>query len=457
MPKHRSSRSTKIDSKQLLLDFMADTQGQGKQVINAYSAMDKYAQRLEQRKKLPIYQVCPRYSVLEHVVDITVAETDLPPSLTYHAAITLLGAALAQENFIATFPDGKRMSPNLWTLALAPSGAGKTWTIDNIAEPVIASQATLETLPETFTAAAMFEYFATTGLSPNVEQNMDLYEIERVKGRRAKALLIRDEAGEWIRNINKQEIYAELKDMLLRAYDNKELKRSTKRDGERETGPVAMSFYGTSVDTTFFSSLKESDFLNGFFQRFLLVLAHDRPKERVSWYTTYGKEDSIQNFKKVWERAIAGTRDYKVSKSAFEVFNKWFHDHFNYEQESYFRRYLYSAFKYALILKVITEPNGEIDAPIMDMALNIVDRHLADLYKIMKDFTHFNEWAALVSKVEKCILDNPNIDRSTLHKSVRGISTAQTLDVILEVIADRKSSLEVVQRATRLLTSRRRS
>lgn len=442
----------KVSPSQMYLDFLTD-HPEGKQLVSVYRDLNRYIEQLEQKKKLPIYQLCPRGSVLEHVVDMTIAETDLPPSLTYHAAITMLGASLTQHGFVTVLPDGKRLSPNIWTIALAPSGAGKTWCRDNIAEPVIGESTALVSIPETITAAALFHYLITTGLSPEEESALQPAERERLLRRRRSGLLCRDEVGEFMRQLNRSEIYAELKDILLRAYDGKPVKRATRKDGEKETGPISISFYGTAPNNTFFASLKEVDFLNGFFQRFLLVLADDRPDHRVSWYTTYGKQAVAEAFIKTWTDTLAGPRDYYVTDKAFAVFDAWFHKSFQHDSESYIRRYAFSAFKYALILKAITQPDGQIDAAIVDKALGIVDRHLNDFFTAMRDYSTVSEWHIMYTKIEKFLEIHREARRSDLRAGVRGIGTPKELDAWLGAIAEARTD-DVGQHAARLLKKR---
>lgn len=382
-------------------------------------------------------ELCPRGSILERAVQLTLTNSDLPPSLTFFSLATHLGAALTQQGFCIQPTTGVNIHPNIWLYCLAESGTGKSWATNNIVSEIIAP-CEITRIPHTFTAAALFEFLCTTGLQHSEASKLSDEDVTALVQRRCRGLLVRDEFAELMKRINGNESAGEIKDLLLRLYDGKPLHRATKYEGEKKTQPVAVSLYGSAVDETFFRSVKEEDFSNGLMQRFLVVLAHDRPAHRKSLYTLDGMREAATHFASMWREALDGPRQYVVTRQALDLFNEWFHETNCRDQsrESFVRRYVFSAWKYALILKAITEPNGSVGVSTLEIAIRIVERHLCDLHTALTNYTAITEWHVVYQKVARYLHANPSATRKHLLTQIRGVGPSKNLDVILETLAE---------------------
>lgn len=387
---------------------------------------------------------CPK-GIIEDVIKIVATQTDLPPEIAFFAFMNKMGAALTQNKFLVAFPDGQKMPPNLWNICLAISGAGKTLSQSAIVEPITA-MASVVRMPQTLTAAAMFAFFESKNMNENI------------RFQRCRAQFCRDEFGELMR-LMKKDGGDELRDLLLRTFDGGKLTRATKKDGECETEETYISVFGTSVDTTFFSNIEENDFENGLMQRFMLSLCHSRPAWRKSFYSL--KNETIRasiKFCGVWDAAIAGGRNYTVTDGAMRAYDDWFQKRWVSmpDKESYFRRYAWSTFKYALIFKALTNPNGLVEESELLLALRVTDQHLVDLHRCISEYTAVDDWHRIYLKVFHYLRDHPTCTRSNVLSNVRGANRSDYLDKYLETIIDIYPDCTIAIHAKKLKDQARR-
>ena len=417
-----------------LLELIEEKERETKELLAFYSSLKAYIKEWRERDDvLKVLYACPPGTPLEKVVDLTYRYTDVPPSVSFYFMLVLMGAKFTQMDFALEI-ESQLVRPNLWVLTLDSSGSGKTYATKHICQEAV-PEGDIEFLPETGTAAGYVKLLAE-------------------HPEKARALFFRDEVAQLFRILRK-DTYVDLKDFFLRAYDGGPIERHTKKDGLMKVRDVFISFYGTTVLETFARSLKEEDLLDGFMQRFLVHIPEE-VKKVVPLYVI--PKEELENTKREYHRLIeslsGAPRRFKLTSQAREVYERWFLDHFNEELKSYYRRYLFSSMKLALIYKLMLYPKERddmVDKEHMGWALRVVSQNLDSLYTLMSEYMSFDEYDLLIKRVERYIDSHPGCTRREVVQNVYGLKTVSQLDTILELLAEKGN-----EEAERLLKSRRR-
>lgn len=161
----------------------------------------------------------PPGSVLDLIDSAFYKQTDIPRELPFFTVLHYLSAMLLQQGVEIEFA-GQRVLPDFWTIALAPSGAGKTFTQSIIAK---ALGGTVRLFPESASAAMFVESLASNN----------------------KGLWLRDEFAQYLNQVNTQSHMAQVKDYLLRAYDYTTIEHRTKKETFVIEKP-ALTIFGTT-------------------------------------------------------------------------------------------------------------------------------------------------------------------------------------------------------------------
>jgi hypothetical protein len=96
--------------------------------------------------------VVPPGTPLFDLLEAFKRHTDLPLCLSMHSFFFYLSTWLL-ENKTTVYCDGQTLTPELWTIVLAPSGCGKTYSLDRIRQHA-PTQATIQGIKS---GAAFFE------------------------------------------------------------------------------------------------------------------------------------------------------------------------------------------------------------------------------------------------------------------------------------------------------------
>lgn len=247
---------------------------------------------------------------------------------------------------------GSIIRPDLWTTILAESGTSKTY-----ATRVLQNIMTFRRFPEVTTAA---QFVA------------DLQEHNH-------AAWFQDEWGQLIKRINNQTYADEIRDYLLRLYDNQTISRRT-RNQTIEVEDPALVILGTTVTDTFLQNVTLESMLDGFMQRFQYVIAERSPEPPMPLYTMDDAPTS-QALTQAWDRVRTTTIHplYTASPEAIEVygthFERLFRDHTT-VPVSFFRRIMWRCFKYALIYHVLLgKETPDLDAGDLGWAIRVAELH----------------------------------------------------------------------------------
>ena len=269
----------------------------------------------------------PPNSILELISSEFAKKTNIPLEIPMNIFLHYLSAELITRNVTLKVAD-LTIKPDLWTIVLAESGAGKTYS-EGIVAKLFDPKLPLE-LTGAMSTAAFFDILK--------EKNRGLW--------------VRDEFAQLLKKI---EIdggnMSELKDLLLRLYDGNQLTWSTKKDGKRYIDDACISILGLNVTTTFYSALSPESLIDGFSQRFGYVMAKTDPRRNFLDYSIWTVDS------KPWAHKVEGLlanvqQEYTWSHEAALYFADLFAKDSSIN-ESFHRRIHWRLHKYALLYHVI--------------------------------------------------------------------------------------------------------
>ena len=213
----------------------------------------------------------PPASFFEDIISVFRNETDIPLELPFFASVNFIAARLLNLNVIIDF-SGQNIKSDIWTIILAESGSAKTFAF-NI-----------------FEKALDVENILDTGIQSSAKF------IEELQNNN-NAIWIRDEFAQLLKAMKTQSYLEELKDYLLKIYDNKTISRKTLKREIIVENP-ALVLFGLSVYSTFLQNVSLEDMLDGFAQRFSYVVAKtdtERPELSVALYPFGLLKNTVRN------------------------------------------------------------------------------------------------------------------------------------------------------------------
>jgi len=309
----------------------------------------------------------PLYDVLESFR----RHTDLPLDLSMHSLFFYLSTWLLQCGSVIEC-GGQTITPEIWTIILAASGCGKTFSLDRLTKgaPVQANIIGVKS------EAAFFEALLNN-------QNAG----------RANAMLV-DEVGQMVGQMEQiGSPLAPLKEALLNAYGGQKIVRATVKTGERTVEKSTMTFLGLNVDETMLNVLSPTSMLDGFCQRFTFVFAKRDPERHFKHFPRYDNAQIEAVTVNAWTRltAIEPQAVYTYTPEALTAYDRSFLE-FAEQIEvdgvvnvSFFRRTMQRAHRLALLYHIILGKAAvpEIDAEDVQWAMRMTANHLIDAATII--------------------------------------------------------------------------
>lgn len=358
--------------------------------------------------------IVPPGTLLDRAVELFERTTDFPLELPAFLVLHALAAYLLEQGVEGRVA-GSRVRPDLWSTLLAPSGAGKTK-----ATSVIQSVMPFRLFPEVSTAAKFIEDLA--------EHNHGAW--------------FQDEWAQLLKRMESQSYAEELRDYLLRLHDNRPMARRTVKTTIEVEDP-ALVILGTTVLETFLDNVSAESMLDGFMQRFGVIIGEADPERTPDRFPIYRIEEqgNLAPLRAAWE-AIAALplhRQYTVTPEAEEAFAAAFRHHFQQQREmpaSFFRRVMWRSFKYALVYHVLLgKADPLIDAEDVGWAVRVATLHLIDARRLLDGY-RLTELETIVVKAEalQARLGHRPTKRE-LISGVRGISNGAMAAFVLEVMA----------------------
>ncbi|AVA36607.1 DUF3987 domain-containing protein [Cupriavidus metallidurans] len=308
-------------------------------------------------------------SPLEMVLHAFQAETDIPLELPFFAMLFYVSGYLLAQGVKVEF-GGRLRSLETWTILLAPSGAGKSFT-----SSLIGRHAPVEAeFPECVSGAAFF-------------QAMQDHE---QKGK--PKLWFQDEFAQKLALIETAgSPLAPAKEYLLRAYDGNPIEYTTKgRNGTPQVETVSdprMAVLGVNTDEGFYKKISPESLVDGFAQRFAYVVAAKDPTRPMIDFPIYDEKklDAAAEAAFARVQSVPLHPVYRIGAEGEAAFRKLFRELFDGDvPESFYRRAMFLAVKYAAIYHILQgKANDEIDANDFGWAARLLAMHLSDAKKML--------------------------------------------------------------------------
>ena len=364
----------------------------------------------------------PAGSLADLIVTEFERKTDIPLELPFYQLFHLLSGYLLYNNInLHVKLDNKVqiIKPDIWTILLACSGAGKSFTWKQICNLVDDN----------------IIWHSFVGLKSGAAFIETLSEDNNNK------LIVRDEFNEFYKQLlNDKSPMADIRDYLLLIYDNQKIERKTKEDHCVVENP-ALTILGMCVTESFEKSVSDDDLVNGFAQRFSYIIASKDPKRPIANYPIYCLDKSLwkERFAKLIEKIKYNY--YIADDDAIDGYIIAFKSLIKYDlDESYLRRLVWKAHKYALIYHILTENGDKQELTAIDYgwAANALYLHLIDLKAVLE--THgMSELQQKFKKVcdycKKCIEKGEKLTFSNIvryNRCIKNVAEAKALISISE-------------------------
>jgi hypothetical protein len=380
---------------------------------------------LETRDKWHGKAAVPPGSVLDDILTHFERHTDIPLELPFIGWMTYFSGWLCAQDVRIQIADGQTISPRLWNIALAPSGSGKTFAVNHIRKD-------MKSVPEMENTASGVALIQAIQRTP-------------------KGIWFRDEMGQYLKSITTQPHMEKAKDVLLNAYNGDRLEHTTKKD-TIAVEDYAFSILGITVRETFLAQVGAESLVDGFAQRFSLIVAQKDAKRPMTDYPLYFDDRKMtrddtrrkQRITKEMESLLARDdiqgKTLKISDDAMDIFTAMFQESFKGEMpESFYRRLMFVMFSYAAIYHYLLGHTGDtINNQAMAYASRVVMIHMKDTKTILED-GGYGELHHLITKCQEWkdaweAKNGRKAKARDLISGVRQIKTISEANAILKII-----------------------
>lgn len=358
----------------------------------------------------------PPGTLLEEIVQTFQATTNIPLEIPFFLFLSAASGLLLQHDTVLCI--GRRtVTPNLWTILLAASGDGKTFTRNVLTE---VTEGTKNEFPGTgIISAAKF--------------------VEELSNKNNR-LWVRDEFAGLLRAIeNPVGPMGEMKDYLLRLYDHDTIERKGKKETVSVTRP-SLSILGLNALGSFSENVTPEMMINGFAQRFQYVIARKDPQKKMVDYLWW--DPPTEGWASRWQaldRAILPkyTATPELAAEAVKTsFLTCFHGKYQDMDSSFQRRILFAAHPYALLYHVLRVPTQEALTPEdYGWAGRLLSMHIQDLSFLIGEHN--------LSVVERMVVA---VEAITQRVKVRHNRAVTPRDIVQGI-----ASIKTTQQATSLL------
>lgn len=373
--------------------------------------------------------VVPPGSFLEDVLELFRLQTDIPLELPLVAVLSHVSGFMNVSG--ASYELGGSLhKPRLWTIALAPSGSGKTYATTTVNRWLSDANGN-DAVPHLSGASSAAQFVA------NVEQC-------------PRGLWIRDEFGQFMSQVQNLPYMEEIKDVLLQAYSGDPIERKT-RELNIEIRDHALTILGVTVGDTFEKQIGAESLVDGFAQRFNYIHAQADPERPLSDFPIYFEnmdspdvQEPYQRIRKAWlnliDRDDLSDAIFNFDEEALELFKVNFRSLFVGADipGSFFRRAMFSVFSYAVVFHVISNKAGTVvGKDSIFLALNMIALHLDHARQLLNGYG-LSELEKVVRKVEalqkKYDAQGRELKARDVISGVRDIKTSGQAAAILSLI-----------------------
>lgn len=369
----------------------------------------------------------PPGSGLEKILSSFNVESPIPLEIPLFTYLHFVSGYLLSKQVKMTGDVGT-LYPDLWTIVLSESGAGKSFVHSAIAKgaPVKSE------FPDCGSGAKFIEAFK--------EHNFGIW--------------FQDEIAQKMKLIETPNSpVCEIKEYLLKAYSYDKIERSTIKGGTVTIENPCIGILGLNTPESFFKAISEESMLDGFAQRFSYVIAQNDPKRSTA---TDPYRHALFNKRKIEENAKEAFADllnlkihpiYYLDDEAETAFRSSFS--FLYSQEipeSFFRRIMFKAFKYAMLYHIILlKETDHIDAEDIGWGARVCTLHLNDIDKLLsrnidgqKNDSVYEKIKHVVGKAQKLNLkykaEGTVMTYRMLQQGIAGGLTAEVAKLIMQML-----------------------
>lgn len=412
-PLGRKKRKTEPEYKMTdLLGAAASSEG-ALAVLGGALACRKFAELSQWRGR----DCIPPASILDLVCSSFERGSNVPTELPFGITLHLISGHLLQRDVTIVTPAGV-LSPKLWTILLADSSAGKSFSLASILGGLAIPDPEISGLASAVSAAAMFHSLL---LCP-------------------RGLMVRDEFGQLVGRIETDPRLSDVKDLMLRLYDGCRMSWNSRKDGMLEIERPQVSILGLTQHQTWHTKVSAESLLDGFAARFSVLIARSDPSRKMTDHPIWKIDNT--GWLSAWERCAASIQPrYEVTPKAEAFFCAQFKllakgcD----LPEAFFRRILYSAHRLACIYHVIAaNPSPLIDEVDYGWALRLVRHHLHDAIQILGE-QNLGEIERICVAAEalrdRCKGKGITFDERALYRNFRTLNS-QTARVIMRLISE---------------------
>lgn len=365
----------------------------------------------------------PPGSLVEEIVREFEMKTDIPLEIPFFVFFHLVAGLLLHTERRIVF-EGKTIAggdirTDIWSVILAPSGAGKSYTLKVLREMAQSEMDEIE--------------FEGTGIVSGAKFVADLADNNN-------KIFIRDEFNEFYKAIQDEKgPLKDLKDYLLRIYDNDNISRKTK-ESEIVVDNAALVILGLTVDSSFTSTITPDDIVNGFAQRFSYVIAPKDPKRKMIDYPIYAPD--VTHWDEKWRDLVRSIvhKEYIATDDAVKGYITAFRSLIKKDiPDSFYRRVLWKAHKYALIYHIIRGYGHDQNLTVEDYgwAARILHMHLQDALTMLQN-SEISDLEKCVTQAEKLIkkkeANGEPVTPRTLVQGVKNIKTVSEAKNILSLL-----------------------
>ena len=346
----------KPDKKQLRFDFDS-LSAEGKSFV----AIANRARRKMQSNWRGLMAVPPA-SLLDDVLREFETGTNIPLEIPFFTTLQMVAGWLCEREVRIDVQEAI-VDPDIWTIILASSGAGKTWTQKSIQGAV-----PIKEIPATgaVSSAALFGVLA----------------------KQPRGIWIRDE---FLQLVKKMETdggpMGEAKDYFLRLFDGQNLTRETKREGVITIENPALVMLGFNVLETFLNNVEGDSVADGFLQRFGYVIAKSDPNRKMVDFPIWqvNRDRWPSKWESIAKKVIHKT--YNATEDGIEKFRELFSRLANFDvPESFYRRVLWRAHKYALVYHIIRGQGEDKNIGVEDYgwAARVIEMQMSDASEVLE-------------------------------------------------------------------------
>jgi hypothetical protein len=363
----------------------------------------------------------PPDSLIEKVIEEFRHKTNIPLEIPFFTFLSILSGYLLCEGVSINILGFPRIYPDIWNIILALSGAGKTYTEDTISRALSRVMGQIE--------------FPGTGLVSGAAFISELTK-------KPRGLWIRDEFAQFIKSIEFGGPLSDMKDYLLRLYNNRKIERSTKKESITQLIDPALTILGLSVLDTFYKHVPIEMMLDGFAQRFGIVIAKADASRLWRDYPLWDVDCSTWDSR--WVTMTTNLhKEYFASKVGLEAFSSTFNALFNDKlPESFYRRVLWRAHKYALMYHVLrADPSCYLTAEDYGWAARVISMQLDDMAYLVGEH-NISPLERMIKSAERIgqKVNNNGKELTTrdLIQGVSSITNVQQAKTILEMVNSKR-------------------